>query len=173
METTIPLSGFYETIHHHAIEDRYDVGDGVDVDEGEGKKRYDEYLKNYKEEEINYCREYTKNFSELTQIPLKFKEMTSPREYNFTTDRIFAEIHEDDLWMLKNIVDPVKIREYVKKHYTSRDGFMSFYDNSYDEWLKQEKPFDHNQIGALLEVYAEQVDSDWEMEVYDDTQGNF
>lgn len=173
METTVPFSGFYGTIHHHAIMDRYEVGDDVDVDEGEGKKRYDEYLKNYKEEEINYCREYTKNFSELIGIPLTFKEMTSPREYNFMTDRIFAEISADDVEKMKKAVDPAIIRALVKKKFTSLDGFCSFYDNDYDEWLKQQEPWDHNQVGTLVEAYAIWIDPDWEMEVYDDTQGNF
>src|SRR3990167_7768464 len=113
-ESTIPFSGFYETIHHHAIMDRYDVGDGINVDEGEGKERYEEYLKNYKDEEIAYCKEYVKNFSKLIDIPLTYVTMTSPREYNFMTNRIFVEINEENVKMLKQKVDPIAMAIFVK-----------------------------------------------------------
>ena len=122
----------------------------------------------YKAAEVEYCKEYTEAFSKLIGIPLKFNDMTSPREYNFMTDRIFAEISEADVEKLKEIVDPIAIRLYVRNHFTSYDGFSSFYDNDYDRWLKQDEPFDHNQIGALLDCYAPQVDEEWNLTLYYD-----
>lgn len=185
-ETTIPFSGFYETIHSHAVGDHALMEYGCD-NEDHAKPEWTDTescdndrcsskatSEQFKALEAEYCREYVKNFSELIGIPLKFKEMTSPREYNFTTDRIFAEISEADVEKLKEEVNLKAMREHVRKHFTSHEGFSSFYSGDYDMWLlKQEEPFDHNQIGALLEVWAEEVDSDWEMEVYEDTQGNF
>ena len=185
VETTIPFSGLYETVHYYAVGNHLLMEYGCDNEEHSKPEWTDRESCDYercsskatneqfKFAELEYCREYVKNFSKLIDIPLTFKDMSSPREYNFMTDRIFAEISEADVEKLKREVEPDRIREYVKKHFTSYDGFMSFYDNSYDEWLKQGKPFDHNQIGALLECYADQVDEKWEEEVYDDTQGNF
>jgi len=185
METTIPFSGFYETLHAAVVGERLINEYGCDNEEHSKPEwtdidscNYDRCSskatsEEYKAAEAQYCAEYVKNFSALIGIPLVYKTMTSPREYNFMTDRIFAEISERDVRMLRLKIDPVAIRKWVEDHFTSRDGFSSFYSGSYDEWLKQDKPFDHNQIGALLAVYASQVDAGWEMEVYEDTQGNF
>jgi hypothetical protein len=172
METRIPFDGFYETIHSEAIERRYDVEDGQEQDDA-WQKRWDEHCANFREDANEYCRAYVKAFSELVGIPLTFKVMTSPKEYNFRTDEIYAEISEEDVEKLKKAVEPDRIREYVKAHFTSRDGFASFYDNDYDRWLSQEDPFDHNQICALLETVAAQKDNDWEETVYAEASENF
>lgn len=165
--TGIPFSGFYETVHRDHI-DRFYEDDQGDISDEKMKKLCD----NAKEDEKDYCREYVHCFSKFIGIKLEFESMTSPKEYNFKTDRIFAHIDEADVEELKRKVDHDKMKELVKRKFTSYDGFRSFYDNNYDNWLKQEEPFDHNQIETLIECYASQIDEDWEMEITEDTMGN-
>jgi hypothetical protein len=147
MSTTIPFSGFYETIHHDRIE--------MNHEDERGNVSEEEYAKiNWREEEKEYAQAYAKEFSKLIGIPLEFEEMTSPREYNFMTDRIFCKILEEDVEKLKREVGHIALRELVRKRFTSHDGFMSFYSNDYEDWLKQKEPLDHNQIGTPKHLTA-------------------
>ena len=63
-------------------------------------------------------------------------EMTSPKYYNFETDRVWADVELRDDWM-----DAVRefmvenadwLRDRIKKDWTSYDGFMSFMSNNLD-----------------------------------------
>lgn len=87
-------------------------------------------------------------------IGLKFEEVTSPREYNFTTDRVFAKVP------LKTMRDIFKrsaaerhetLAKAVEERHSSYSGFISFYSNDIRDWLK--KPlaqWDENELGTLL-----------------------
>lgn len=64
-------------------------------------------------------------------------EMTSPRFYNFETDRLWADVELRDDWM-----DAVRefmvenadwLRERIKADWTSYDGFHSFMSNNFDD----------------------------------------
>lgn len=64
-------------------------------------------------------------------------EMTSPRFYNFETDRLWADVELRDDWM-----DAVRefmvenadwLRERIKEDWTSYDGFHSFMSNNFDD----------------------------------------
>ena len=81
--------------------------------------------------------------------------MTSPREYNFTTDRIFANVSLDDIkklfaarlsqWGIESL------QESIDNEFKSRSGFSSFYDDFCTEW--QDKPienWDCNELSILF-----------------------
>ena len=62
--------------------------------------------------------------------------MSSPRYYNFSTDKLYADVELRDDWM-----DAVRefmvenadwLRERIADDWTSRDGFMSFMSNNFD-----------------------------------------
>lgn len=66
-----------------------------------------------------------------------FTEIVSPKYYNFSTDRLFADVELRDDWM-----DAVRefmvenadwLRERIKDDWTSYDGFMSFMSNNFDD----------------------------------------
>ena len=132
---------------------------------------YDEVAKTYLEHIGNYIVKVVPN------IEMKYKELESPKYYNYETDRIigtcnYNEIKEDIKSVLNkypNIFDFV-----VKKHFTSYSGFISFYSNNYKEWDFDN--LDHNQLMAVMEVlaivgfmhdnYAEVVDEITESDIY-------
>ena len=84
-----------------------------------------------------FCRDYLEYIQPIIehQAGHKFKhkmllkEMVSPREYNFTTDSLWAYMHRDD-W---NAIRPEKVMEtneykkWASIWYTPRDGFLPFY----------------------------------------------
>lgn len=70
--------------------------------------------------------------------------VSSPREYNFTTDRIYKNV-EMTKESYEKLVHFIWKNSYVAKrffhsHFTSYDGFISYYSNKVDDWIT--KPFD-------------------------------
>jgi len=125
---------------------------------------------------------WVKAFSKETGIPMEFEEMISPREYNFTTDRVFVRIPVDAIEKIATEMDDKILRETIRKNHSSYDGFISFYADDLDDplWQKPVREWDANQLGTLLEAkllqdeherdYIEDsIYSDLSMWFYEDT----
>jgi hypothetical protein len=106
-----------------------------------------------------------------------FESMESPREYNFTTDRVFLTVPLSTLQAILDRVPRDMLRDCIREQFTSRAGFCSFYSNDLDNWL--EKPlaeWDHNECGTLLAVAVAhywQESEDIDMEIYYDISDCF
>jgi hypothetical protein len=107
--------------------------------------------------------------SEALGFPLamSFEEMTSPREYNFTTDKIFMSIPRDSVAKLVRLARRdkyTKLAAMIKERHTSRSGFISFYSNNLAEWLaKPVSQWDHNELGTLIRAYVLDLNEDYEL----------
>lgn len=106
-----------------------------------------------------YAKEYVESF--LTEFDLvgEFADMSSPRYYNFETDRLFARITRDSLAQIARAVlmDPDNRKAFTedcKRRFKSRDGFISHYDYDWREWGRVTE-WDYNQLGVLLWTYTE------------------
>lgn len=99
---------------------------------------YDEYrkdvIKGYIEGFANLAPDFIEN--------VEFDEMTSPKYYNFATDRLFAFMDFTDGWE-----DKVRafmsenhdwLKERIKEDWTSYDGFASFMSNNFDDTAHDE-----------------------------------
>jgi hypothetical protein len=70
-------------------------------------------------------------------LSLENVEMTSPRYYNFETDRLWADVELRDDWM--DVVREFMVenadwlRDRIKEDWTSYDGFASFMSNNFDD----------------------------------------
>lgn len=86
----------------------------------------------------------TKDASIIDSV--KFKEVVSPREYNFQTDKILMEINVDYQKLKDLILSNEEMKSgfdnYLKKHFTSRDGFVSFVANNITEYFNKWKHLD-------------------------------
>lgn len=76
----------------------------------------------------------------ITLVPTgKVADVSSPRAYNFTTDRIFKQVKvtEQDYYKLVGFLlgKQELAKQVVENHFTSYDGFTSFYSNKLDYWL--------------------------------------
>ena len=64
--------------------------------------------------------------------------MTSPRYYNFDTDRVYADVELREDWMdeMRHFIalNYDWLQERIHKDWTSYDGFCSFMSNDVDEW---------------------------------------
>ena len=87
-------------------------------------------------------------------IRATFESMDSPREYNFTTDRLYANIPLAMMHLLfrkSRAENHETLAAVIAERFTSRDGFISHYRRHLADWL--EKPlsdWDHNELGTLL-----------------------
>lgn len=114
----------------------------------------------------NLARDYLDSFADELRdtlgipVTLQWESMSSPREYNFATDRVFATISESDiwrLWVMSSRDGHETLRAIVRQRFTSRSGFLSYYDNDLDSWIDGRRPsdFDHNELSAVLEAAIE------------------
>ena len=113
-EFSLNFGGFYHSQHSENIENNIESY-GYEWDEIDYKKTH-----------LNYCNSYLNRLSEELEINLKFIQLDSPREYNFTTDKIFCSISDKDFKSLLSTYDTKELFNYIEEHSKSRDGFSSF-----------------------------------------------
>lgn len=206
-EIQIPFSGFYESAHSAMLDDAVeqsfhnDQGNIIwpEPDAKDAKERelaaigdfWDFTLDlDWRKIHEDYAKEYAANFlSWFNQlgydskegglvIDLKYKALSSPREYNFTTDRLFCEISLEDIRKLFDHVDKEILAKQIEENHSSRSGFHSFYSNDIATWL--EKPleeWDHNELATLLEAVIIQYEGEDYMDklswdLMEDDRGN-
>ena len=183
LESTIPFDGFYESFISADIE--HQIGqqiewdsDTFDLNEDEQQILWDSYLSVNRSYFYNQIAEDYTNFyidalnERLKGFTLKatYKFFTSPREYNFSTDRIFIEIEKNHaIDFIKYIIKNYKkeLEEKIKQRFTSRSGFISSYKNSLDLWIDDYSEWDHNQIGTCFELFdLEEEDINYSLRDY-------
>jgi hypothetical protein len=142
----------------------YQAGEALGFSVSDTRKRYDYATKDFVEE--SYMRD---------SIRIKFESMDSPREYNFTTDRVYGEMPLAIVYLLfrrSRAEGHATLAKTIKDRFTSYDGFLSHYSNRFSEWL--EKPlgdWDHNELGTLL-IAALQLADVEDLDLYEDTCGD-
>lgn len=83
-------------------------------------------------------------------------QIDSPEYYNYRTDYSYCEVETnfETLQMIKDFTLALDGAEkYIKDHYTSCDGYVSFLSNSLEYWksLKIEE-YEENMLSALLDM---------------------
>lgn len=180
MIVQIPFSGFYDSIHSENVE--HELNSGIFTDHDTGCTNNDRLsdlaydAMDWHELYLDYAREYVDNFNDKFELNLVFESMRSPKEYNFTTDRIFCKISQDEIKKLIKQTSKENLAKHAKDMFTSRDGFSSFYDNDYLSWGEIET-WDFNQLHCLLMAWLETAHdaTNWyneEIYLMDDSQCN-
>ena len=166
MLTTIPFQGFYQSCHDDAIDraieyaaEINDNGDSNPIIASELQRCID-FRKVYEA----YAKDYTQALAIFLKVNLRYDEFSSPREYNFTTDKIFANISDSGFQRLYDSVDKAALADLVADRFTSRDGFISFYSGDIADWPEDITEWDHNQAGTVLELAA--TEQDWQEDEY-------
>lgn len=101
-----------------------------------------------------YAKEYAESFLQWLGLDGRFESMSSPREYNFQTDRVFVELTRADLTRLVRGVPVAAFDKACRDRFTSRSGFISHYSPNWRDWGRL-STWDHNQIGTLVQCFAE------------------
>lgn len=138
--------GFYESVFENSDGVCYEMEDYVDYHSNECGEdiSIDDVDFDYKGYETAVSEAYVEVFNNLSPAFVEnivYKGITSPKYYNFSTDKVDAEITLVDTWredMLKFLEDNKDfLSNQIKKDWTSYDGFMSFMSNDYDDWVKE------------------------------------
>ena len=189
LESTIPFDGFYESfisadIDHQIGQQIEWDSDLYDLNEDEQQILWNSYLSVnrlyfYNQIAKDYTNFYIDNLNAKLNyaypdhgftLKATYKCFESPKEYNFTTDRIFIEIEENHaIDFIKYLIKNYKkeLENKIEERFTSRSGFSSFYKNSLDLWPKDYSEWDHNQIGTCFELFdLEEEDINYSLRDY-------
>lgn len=180
MIINIPFEGFYESKHSQeldSIEERYvewEVERGSELSAAElhdliyRSANYSIAFDHIARAYVEYFNGYIKEEYEI-DLELKFESMTSPREYNFETDRVFCEISLEKAQLLFDSTSTPAIRQAIHDRFTSRSGFISSYPNRLEDWPISIEEWDHNQLGTLMvALLSDAEDYDWK--IWEDMQ---
>jgi len=189
LESTIPFDGFYESFISSDIE--HQIGQQIewdtdiyDLNVNEEKILWDSYLSVNRSYFYNQIAEDYTNFyiddlnAKLNYaypdygftLNAKFSFLTSPKEYNFETDRIFIDIEKNHaIDFIKYIIKHYKkeLEEKIKQRFTSRSGYWSHYKNTLDSWTQDYSEWDCNMIGTCFELFdLEEEDINYSLREY-------
>ena len=102
----------------------------------------------------------------------------SPREYNFNTDQLDFDLNIDLRKLIarvRELKNDKKFSEFLIEHFRSRDGFISFTPDNYDEiiasLLNKDDSFDQS-IGAVIRYLASDESGEIEDSVREYWVGN-
>ena len=171
--TTIPFSGFYNSIHDSELdrvieyETEYLSENGASndlcikiaeliYDQTDWQKAHKDYAHIYTGAWIDALNDYLKTEHKFT-IKAEFESLQSPKFYNFETDRIFCTIEEKYVKALYAFAMKYHRDAFInlcEKRFTSYDGFISSYPADHNEWPRNLAEWDHNQVGILLELWG-------------------
>jgi hypothetical protein len=94
---------------------------------------YSDYEKDVREQWVEGFRDNAPEFV----VSVENVEMTSPKYYNFSTDKLWADIELKDGWEddVRKFMDENAdwLRKRIKDDWTSYDGFMSFMSNNFGD----------------------------------------
>lgn len=170
VNTFLPLfSGFYNSIYNSDID--YEIDMIIEHHNEENNTElsysdfdftidYEKYSKDIAERIIDHIKE---EFPSLINS-YEFEKLVQPREYNFRTDSINIELDLDKAVLLSLIAgNRDKLTEKIKEKYTSRDGFISWHSNKYEEWFEDiVKEEDHeHKVGAIIGMLLEDEFEEW------------
>ena len=113
---------------------------------------------------LAYAKSFVEGLNNLLEpgMDMQFEEMTSPREYNFSTDAIFVKMSQSTLEKMLVEVPKEALEKLIQAQYTSYSGFQSYYPNSLKDWPADLAEWAEPQLGTLLEAFMrETVDSDY------------
>lgn len=196
MEIQIPFAGFYESKWSGLIDDaasaeaewaceRQADTDSYDYQENEALRipefAFHEAIQfscDYRAAYYEIAKDYVDLFNQLIKdelnidLGLSFKFMSSPRFYNFDTDRIFSDITPKVarrmLAYSRKLDKHETLRRIIKERHTSYDGFISYYSNLLTDWLSRPvTTWDHNELCTLLCVLVAQLGEDYDWRIYE------
>lgn len=193
MLSTVPFPGFYESSLSREIDCQAEQFAEYEEENRQAEDGIPEYLRLTASEiceilfdvtrhRIAYeqiAKDYAEAFAAIVDERLEFESgivfesMTSPKYYNFESDRLFVEIPQstvEKMFALSADTGHETLKQALRDRFTSYDGFSSHYSNDLDDWLsKPLADWDHNEVGALLVAvaFAEDGLNDLDYEIYE------
>ena len=158
----LPFDGFYASYSTDIIEQEHESEiDNLELNDADTDALNEMYQFNdFKKIYLEYAKLYVEAFEKWLnnetnlkhEVAFEFESLTSPREYNFETDKIYARIKLSDVLFMFENTKKETLTAVCKELFTSRDGFISHYDAEWITW-GHVSTWDHNQVKALLYAF--------------------
>jgi hypothetical protein len=152
-KTYLPLfSGFYNS---HWDEPCFDGEEEIfDLPKGMYFEEFIDWTKYHEHIAKEMCNEVQYLLSDFVS-DIEFEKISSPKYYNFENDSIHCEIDFNEEKVMEYLNENQDaFSTYIKNNYTSRDGFISSYENNASEWL-HEWQNDSHKVGSVLQFICE------------------
>lgn len=158
--------GFYESNYVYSGDLEYMFFNDYDSLDSKTKELYQRFVDYEMDWQIdqdfieNVCKAYVDAFNNtMSEVlphwnPAEFNLCSMPKYYNFESDRCFAKsIFSNDV--ISDIEDYLNKHrdsfvEYIRKRFTSCDGYFSNYSNDIKDWEMPLHKMDYNELGAVI-----------------------
>jgi hypothetical protein len=163
INTYLPVfPGFYSTIFEPDEQFEMDYINELRLEKGLEEVKFDDIEFDYSDYYNQVAKSVTNVvYNELKDFvkDIKFEEVISPKYYNYSNDSINVEItltKENERKILSYLSENKDyFDKYLKDNYTSRSGFIPYYDNSITEFML-DKPLEHkHKLGSILNFICE------------------
>ena len=96
------------------------------------------YMQEVGQETATFLQDLLQKETGLEESVVEFKNIWSPREYNFRNDSVNIDVAIDTTRMIEILEGPAYaiFKALIEAEYTSVSGFSSFYDNDIATWVK-------------------------------------
>lgn len=158
-DNTVIMPGFYESVLFNSDKLYYENMILKTECESNGEEFTELDIDDFQAYMNEVCKSITDNLiapmlTEDSNIcdKVEFDHVSSPRYYNFTTDRIVMNLNIDLDALKEFVLGNEDYRngfdKYLRAHYTSCDGFCSFVANNIDEFFEANEYMD-----VLIDYY--------------------
>jgi hypothetical protein len=171
IKTYLPIfKGFYGSVwedyltadgeaEHYNLPEEFDFFNYLDYD-----KYHEELVRQFCQIAENHLYQFVEK--------IIFEKLVSPKYYNFSNDSIDCIIIPK-LEAIKNYIysNKEEYGKYLKDNYTSRDGFISYHANDFENWEALTEDFTDltgsHTLGSILNFIAQNEDITEEIFYYD------
>lgn len=112
---------------------------------------------NYAAVHLALCEVWLDALNDELGTSLALASLWSPREYNFTSDKITIEVNPEDTAKLEAMRGSAEFRRVLVAELTPRYGFCPYYDSdeSAEEWQRPLAEWDEPQTSLLIQAFIE------------------
>ena len=148
------FAGFYDSIYTPEFyADLCELADDTDIYDWVYENVEYDYKEYEKQIATQYIYEVENALKEyLPHFRAEFKEVDSPKYYNFETDKAVGVCNLEDIREeIKAYISkyPNEFKKWIKDNHSSYDGFISFYSNDVNDW-DLDSELDHNELGSIF-----------------------
>jgi hypothetical protein len=161
MKTILP---FFPGFYNSNFDSYFDLEVEQELEDKNLEYKDIEHRLDYRRGRLMMAQAIVKVFNKESKLNLSFKELVSPREYNFTNDKIICEISKEEFLKCREEVLLPENQEFlievIRKFFTSRDGFIPFYSNEIEDWTEEKDEYDSVEALTILTAYCKIQDFD-------------
>lgn len=164
------FQGLYDSTLYNPDTDYYlaqyladDNLDGIDLKNAEVDYDFNEFIGVAGEACVESLEKELYSHDVITDM--SYAGMHSPRFYNYDTDRVLIDIDYNFIALVKYCkhTNRDKFNQYLKDNYTSYSGYISFVENSIDNFFSKDWFNSHKDmvVGVMIEFYlTNEIDLD-------------